>query len=63
MGPPYFAEADGDLRGDFFSRRCFLRATPLLPGHKLAFAQERESQKQMGKFKYVIDRNHSPSLF
>jgi hypothetical protein len=24
---------------------CFLRATPLLPGHKLAFAQEREWQK------------------
>jgi hypothetical protein len=22
---------------DFFSRRCFFRATPLLPGHKLAF--------------------------
>jgi hypothetical protein len=37
MGPPHFAEAGGDLRMDFFSRRCFFRATPSLPGHKLAF--------------------------
>ncbi len=30
---------------EFFSRRCFFRATPLLPGHKLAFPQGREPQK------------------
>jgi hypothetical protein len=26
---------------DFFSRRCFFRATPLLLDHKLAFSQKR----------------------
>jgi len=41
MGPPHFAEARGDLQMDFFSRRCFFRATPLLPGHKLALAEKR----------------------
>jgi hypothetical protein len=25
---------------DFFSRRCFFRAMPLLPGHKLAFRRK-----------------------
>jgi hypothetical protein len=45
MGPPHFAEARQDLQLDFFSRRCFVGATPLLPGHKLAFWQEKESQK------------------
>jgi hypothetical protein len=25
---------------DFFSRRCFFRATPLLAGHKFAFPQK-----------------------
>jgi len=43
MGPPPSVEAREDLRMEFFTRRCFLRATPLLPGHKLAFAQEKES--------------------
>jgi len=45
MGPPHPAEEQGDLRSEFFSRRCFLRVTPLLPGHKLAFPEEKESQK------------------
>jgi hypothetical protein len=44
-GPAHPAEARGDLRAKFFSRRCFLRAPPLPPGHKFTFAQERESQK------------------
>jgi hypothetical protein len=30
---------------DFFSRRCFFRATPLPPGHKLALWQEKRIAK------------------
>jgi hypothetical protein len=30
---------------DFFSRRCFFRAKPLLPGHKIGFWQKRGSQE------------------
>jgi hypothetical protein len=45
QGPPHPAEAREDLRSQFFSRRCFFRATPLLPGHKLAFLQKKQGQE------------------
>ena len=45
MGPPRSAEARKDLSGELLSRRCFFRATPLPPGHKVVFAQERERQR------------------
>ncbi len=37
IGPPRSAEKRLDFRFEFFSRRCFLRITALLPGHKLGF--------------------------
>jgi hypothetical protein len=39
-GPPHSAEAKEDLRLEFFPRRCFFRAMPLLPGHKLGLEQK-----------------------
>jgi hypothetical protein len=33
------------IRNPKWKGRCFSRAMPLLPGHKLAFWQEKESQK------------------
>jgi len=44
-GPPHSAEARRDLRAEFFPRRCFFRAMPLLPGHKLAWKHKKDSQK------------------
>jgi hypothetical protein len=35
MGPPRSAEAREDLSGELMSRRCFLPAPPLPPGHKI----------------------------
>jgi hypothetical protein len=40
MGPPHPEEAQGDLRMECSSRRCFLRVSPLPPGHKFYLAQE-----------------------
>jgi len=34
---------------DFFSRRCFLRVTPFLPGHKFAFSQKGKNKSEGGK--------------
>ena len=45
MGPPHPAEAWGELRRQFLSRRCFLRAPPMPPGHKLSLAGKIESQE------------------
>jgi hypothetical protein len=33
-----------EIRNPKSLSRCFFRATPLFPGHKLTFAQERESK-------------------
>jgi hypothetical protein len=53
MGPPFSAEARGDFRLKFLSRRCFSREMPLLPDHKHAFPQER-TRKFEGKKKYCF---------
>jgi hypothetical protein len=45
MTPPHSAEARQDLRVEFFFRRCFFRATPSIPGRKLAFSKKRKTQK------------------
>jgi len=41
-GPPHSAEAKQDLRAEFFPRRCFFRAMPLLQGRKLALEQKKD---------------------
>jgi hypothetical protein len=48
-GPPHSAEARQDLRAEFFSRRSFLRATPLFPGHKLALEQKWDRNSEDGE--------------
>jgi hypothetical protein len=34
---------------EFFPRRCFFRATPLLPGHKLGLEQKKIEKVKVGK--------------
>jgi hypothetical protein len=38
-----------DLRLEFFPRRCFFRAMPLLPGRKLGFPKKKREQKGKGE--------------
>jgi len=34
---------------EFFPRRCFFRATPLLPGHKLGLVQKKDLKSEGGQ--------------
>jgi hypothetical protein len=47
--PAHSAEAKEDLRMEFFPRRCFFRATPLLPGHKLGLEQKKDLKSEGGQ--------------
>jgi hypothetical protein len=38
-----------EIRNPKYLGRCFLRLTPLLPGHKLAFSQKRKAKSERGK--------------
>jgi hypothetical protein len=51
MGPPHFAEAREDFPGEFISRRCFLRAMPLPPGHEMGFLGKGLAKLKVGKVK------------
>ena len=54
-GPPHPAEARQDLRIGFSARRCFLRTTPSLPGHKRGFCFRENRQSEGGKREMFLD--------
>jgi hypothetical protein len=47
---------------EFFSHRCFFRATPLLPGHKLGLEQKKIQKMKVRKDDQTLTGNHHPPI-
>jgi hypothetical protein len=62
MGPPRSAEAREDFAGELLSRRCFLRAPPSPPGHKIKIRAKWIPQSEGGQGKVHFAPIHSGDI-